>query len=361
MPNRQNLMVGTSPTGQGGIASVIRGYISYGLFDKFGIQFIATHQSDKLTKTGMIWVYARAVLKLLWLGITRNLGWVHVHLASKGSYMRKRWIFALAHKLGGKTLVHLHGGGFVDFYQSQSFENKEKIVQTFKDVDKILVLSMQMANWIADITGQQSNLEVLYNTVPNFEGDLSQRQTQRILFLGNLSQPKGVFDLVRVFAKLVDTFPNAQLRLGGTGDVEGMNKLISELGVEKNITLLGWVAGEQKQQELAQADIFCLPSYHEQMPMSLLEAMSAKMAVVATQVGGVPDIIQHQKNGLLLEPGDETALYDSLSQLLSNETNKLELSEAGKRHFDQYFCEQVIMSQLKNTYQALESDYEPSR
>lgn len=354
MLDKVNVMIGTSPDGQGGIASVIRGYQSFGLFASHRVHFVASHSTYDNGKLKMALTFFRALLRLLWLGMTRNIGWSHVHLASNGSYKRKRWLIKLARKLGSKVIIHLHGGGFQDFYAKQNPNQQSEIRHMFTDANRVVVLSKQTASWISELTGKSTNIQVVYNTVPSFENPNAARNSQQILFLGNLTQAKGVYDLVDVFERLHSEFPNAQLRLGGTGDTEKLTKIIQSKGLQNHVHLLGWVAGDLKREEIDHADIFCLPSYHEQMPMSLLEAMSAKMGVVATAIGGIPDIIEPEKNGLLFNPGDQEALYQALHQLLESPQHAEKLAQQAQEDYKSLYCEPVIMGQLTQIYQELE-------
>ena len=356
MRNKINVMVGTSPKGQGGIASVIRGYQSLGLFAQHNITLVVTHHSGYKNPLMMGYIYLQGLLHFLWLGLTHQIQWVHIHVSKKGSYHLKKWIARLARRFGAKVMLHLHSGGFVDFYQGQTPSQQQQIVSFFSNADAVIALSKQSANWINAITHGQQTPQILYNTVPTLQLDLTQRQPQRVLFLGNLTQAKGVYDLVDVFLRLIKDFPQAQLRLGGTGDNESIQAIIDTQGANQNIQLLGWVDGEKKQEEIQRATIFCLPSYHEQMPMSLLEAMSAQMAVVTTQVGGIPDIIHPDKNGLLTAPAHQGALYSALYRLFSHENGNKTLAHQAQKDFKLHFCEPVMQRQLSQLYQSLEMD-----
>lgn len=360
MTKRINIMAGTSPEGQGGIATVIKGYIDYGLFEQNDIQFIATHHSSITNRLGMMLFFGLALLKLLWLGTTQKIGWVHVHLASRGSYMRKRLFVALAKKLGAKVILHLHGGEFSNFYDSQSKGKQREIAAFFRTAEKVLTLSGQTARWVESITGENSNIQVLFNTVPDFKAPnpMPPVVPHSILFLGNIVKLKGIFDLLPAFARLLKAYPDAKLRIGGTGELEKLTTQIKELGIENQVTLLGWIAGEQKNQELAQADVFCLPSYKEGMPMSVLEAMSAGKAIVSTPVGGIPEIIYPDKNGLLFTPGDIESLYQCLYTLLADNENKLALANAAREYFSEHLCEPVIFGQLQDIYHSLDNQHQ---
>lgn len=348
-----NLMVGTSPEGQGGIATVIRGYINYGLFDKYNIRFIATHHSDIESRLGMMLFYAKSLLTLIWLGCTNKLGWAHVHLASRGSYKRKHLFIKIARKLGAKIIIHLHGGEFNTFYSEQSEQGKREIEHFFRDADCILALSKQTATWLGKLCNRTEHIKVLYNAVPNFHGNTNSRNHKHVLFMGHIGDRKGIFDLVPAFARTLEAHPEARLRIGGVGEMDKLHKMIADLNIADNVDVLGWVVGEQKLAELAGADVFCLPSNNEAMPMSVLEAMSATMAVVTTKVGGIPEIITSGENGLLFDAGDQDALHACLQQTFSNQELKASLSNAAKQYFDTHLCEDVIFGQLQNTYNSI--------
>lgn len=353
--NKVNIMIGTSPEGHGGMASVIKGYQQAGIFDSHNVKFIATHHSNDKNKLQMLITFGLGLLQLLLTGLSNKLGWAHVHLASKGSYQRKRWMIWLAKKLGAKVLIHLHGGGFADFYASHNEAGKQSIRESFLAASRIIVLSKQTETWLTELTSGQREIQVLYNTVPSFKGSTENRQTRRVLFLGNLIPAKGVYDLVHAFAKVVADFPDAQLRMGGTGESEKLQSLIDDLGVSNNITLLGWVSGADKDQEVANADTFCLPSYHEQMPMSLLEAMSAKQSVIASKAGGIPDIIHHGKNGLLIDAGNVEQLEQAFRDVFSQPEFAQQLAGQACSDFSEFFSEPVIMAQLNQAYASLDA------
>jgi glycosyltransferase involved in cell wall biosynthesis len=95
--------------------------------------------------------------------------------------------------------------------------------------------------------------------------------------------------------------------LAGEGDVDGVRKAAVAAGVAGRVELPGWVDGEAKARLLARAGIFVLPSRFEGLPMALLEAQAAGLPVVATRVGGIPQVVR-EDNGRLAEPDDVASL-----------------------------------------------------
>lgn len=79
------------------------------------------------------------------------------------------------------------------------------------------------------------------------------------------------------------------------------------------------MSGEKKSQLFNTADAFILPSYHEGVPISILEAESYALPVISTQVGGIPEIVSDSYNGILFKPGDKVAMYEAIVRLMTDE------------------------------------------
>ena len=93
---------------------------------------------------------------------------------------------------------------------------------------------------------------------------------------------------------------------------------------------MGWVVGKDKFDLLAQSDIFVLPSYFEGYPNSLIEAMASNCAVIATNVGSIPDLIINNHNGLIFRPGDIVTLAGHLDLLISNKQYRVKIANNGR-------------------------------
>ena len=121
-----------------------------------------------------------------------------------------------------------------------------------------------------------------------------------VVFVGHLYREKGVFELVEAFAELHARRPGLRLSLAGEGREQGrLEERIEELGIADAVDVLGWIAGEAKVDLLRSAACFVLPSYYEGLPLALLEAMLAGAPVVASDVGAIPDVVEHEVHGLV--------------------------------------------------------------
>jgi len=139
----------------------------------------------------------------------------------------------------------------------------------------------------------------------------------KIVYIGWMVKLKGVFDLLEAVKLGADSFINTEfIMCGGGDDLALFVKTVQKHGLEEKFKILGWVERSKTKEILWNADIFVLPSYGEGMPNSILEAMDAGKAIVATNVGGIPDMITHGVDGLLYEPGDILGLVNNLQMLI---------------------------------------------
>lgn len=137
--------------------------------------------------------------------------------------------------------------------------------------------------------------------------------------IGRLSSEKGQRFLLEAFAKVRREVPEAFLLIGGTGDREGELRAFAEdLGVAVAVLWVPECPHEQVPSLLGAMDLFVLPSLMENQPLVLLEAMAAGVPVVATRVGGVGEIIEDSREGLLVRPGDSVALAETILRALGD-------------------------------------------
>jgi glycosyltransferase involved in cell wall biosynthesis len=153
-----------------------------------------------------------------------------------------------------------------------------------------------------------------------------------ILFMGWIEQEKGIFDLTLAITKNREAFKNSHFILAGSGSQ--INRIKNEVitkGIDHLFEFPGWVKGQRKLELLAKADIFVLPSHAEGMPNALLESMASRCAVIASNVGAIPEVIENHVNGILISPGDINALGESLISVANNKRLREELATAAKQ------------------------------
>ena len=137
-----------------------------------------------------------------------------------------------------------------------------------------------------------------------------------IVFAGRIARIKGAFDLFRALRIARDAGADVQLIMTGQIPAEeqrDFGELLEELGIGPFVRSLG--DRQDHLRFLSAGDVFALPSYKEGLPMSMLEAMAAGLPILASPVGGIPEVIQEGREGFLVQPGDFTTLADRIVRL----------------------------------------------
>jgi len=348
---RSVLMVGTHLDGMGGVRAVVKGYVDSGLFERYHCVYVASHRAGghwvKITTALKAWLRVAVLLRKL------DAPLVHVQTASRGSFWRKFVVCLLARAARRPYIVHLHGGGFTRFYENESSSFGRRLIRsTLAHAALVIALSEEWRERLLKIC-PTARVEVLHNgvAIPDTAGlrRLEDQETT-LLFLGHLLRDKGVYDLVRAFALIARKFPRLKLVLGGVGNMEEIRKLAQQLEIPNRVSCPGWLGPERKVAALASSTVFVLPSYAEGMPMALLEAMSWRLPVISTPVGGIPRVIENEVNGLLLAPGDIEGLAAAIRRLLEDPALRERLGSAARATIENHFSLPDAMEKLGRIY-----------
>jgi len=163
--------------------------------------------------------------------------------------------------------------------------------------------------------------------------------------VAELHQNKGIDVLLRA----VPMVENAHFFIAGEGEnKKNLVKMAQTLGISDRVTFLGQVS--HAAQYLAAFDIFVLPSRKEGLPYTLLEAGLAGLPVVATNVGGIPEIIEHAKTGLLSAPKDPKTLAEALKRLIADEPFRKELGASLKQKIEREFSLDSMLQKILSLY-----------
>ena len=299
---------------KGGIGAVLETY--RGEMD--GFQLISTYPSA--TNVNKQFYFFKQFVNIFKLLITNEeIKILHIHSASRGSFMRKSLVALLGKSLGRKTIMHIHGGLFHKFYQSSLFMTF-LVRFILRSCDHVICLT---SDWRQRFHEELNlnNLSVLLNPVKAFAFKPLNVHADAIslLFLGTITENKGIFELVDYLQN--NTFylqRKIKLTICGEGESDRLISLINRENSVGNIFFAGWVNGLQKEVLIGDTDIFILPSHYEGLPMAILEAMSAGKPIISTSVGGIPSVVQPQHNGWLIEPGKINQLDPVLDQIFND-------------------------------------------
>lgn len=141
----------------------------------------------------------------------------------------------------------------------------------------------------------------------------------KIGFVGRLSKEKGIYEFIRIAALVAGQIPGCIFWIAGEGpEKKNIQQLVHELDVEKKVLLLGLQNRIELMRIYHQLDVLLLPSHYEGVPLTMLEAMSMGIPVVATRVGGMAEVLEGTDGGLLAEPGNLEKMAEHVLRLLRN-------------------------------------------
>lgn len=256
----------------------------------------------------------------------------HIHTAERGSTFRKALYLRQIKRWGKLAVVHIHGAEYLAFYDGLTDQKKSFVKEFFRHADLVLALS---DSWKRELEARfsMSACETLHNGVDpvplRAAAAAPAERRDSFLALGRLGKRKGTYDLIDAIELAARQNPKLRLCLAGDGEVEQVRALVERRGLKEQISVPGWISGAEKLEQLKQAATVVLPSYHEGLPMSILEGMAAGKAIISTAVGAIPEVIT-EENGILVEPGDVPALADALLRC-SGDLNLLEAMSRNNR------------------------------
>jgi glycosyltransferase involved in cell wall biosynthesis len=175
----------------------------------------------------------------------------------------------------------------------------------------------------------------------------------RLLFAGRISRGKGLIDLVRAAAVRPEKFGKVILA-GATPDHEFESTLRAEIRatkLESQFEFAGLLDEKALLTEFARASALVLPSYQETAPMVIQQAMAAGLPVIATGVGGIPFQIEHERSGLLFEPGDVRGLAEHLARLVDEPRLQNELAGVARARARSSFSAEQVASATREVYE----------
>ncbi len=345
------VMVGTDPATRGGIASVVRTLRAGGLFERWPVDYVASHRDGGAPAKAL--QAARGLAALAAIALRHPRAVLHVHAASRWSFWRKSVYMAAALLLRWPVVFHLHGGGFARFHREGCGPLGRALVRFFLDrAAAIVVVSERWARWIACATANR-RIVCIPNPVALPPAAPVARDRSLVVFAGRCEPAKGVYELLDAVSALRPALPRLRVECAGDGDLGALAAHAARLGLGARVAMRGWIGPGERDALLARAGVFVLPSHAEGLPVSLLEAMAAGCPVIATPVGGVPDLVRHGENGWLVPPRDARALAHALAAILRDPALAARLGAAARATVAQRHTAERAVERLGRLYAAL--------
>ncbi len=345
------IMVGPAIEVQGGISTVINEYLKTDIQEKVSLRLIPTLRDG--SKVYKCLVFVKALFQFIAALLRTRQPVVHIHLSQDGSFVRKLVLFCLARLFGTKTAVQLHGSRF-EAFMHRNWLTTRLTRFMFDNATIVLVLSKVWQQKLKEFS-RNENIRTFYNPIEMTEERRSNNDTIDVLFLGRLGERKGIYDLLEAININEDYFRQKKVRfiLAGDGDVDEVRSIVKSRSWNDFVEVPGWIDGDDKLNLLRHCEILTLPSYNEQMPMSVLEGMSFGYPIVASDVAGIPEMVEDGRNGFLFKPGEVNRLTAAIVQLCDDEDLRHRMGIASREIVATKFEVHVIVDRLLDIYASL--------
>ncbi len=303
----------------------------------------------------------------------RSLGLVPYH---QWPFLKKRTAYLLGKAIGRSKICHFFNPsstvlapvvktlGLAIYYMETGMPVSEgwwKVLHTtmgwFDYITSVSSAGLRRLEILYGYKGPSCVTPSMFNRLPSHF--LCRQPVQGIfdlVYFGRMTRGKGVDLLIGAFSRLVRDFPYARLSLIGSGErLPLLRKVVNELRLADRVQFTDWLQGEALFSRLITMDLFCLPSFSEGLPTSLLEAMSIGLPILATNVGGVPEIIEHNVSGILIPPRDEEALTRALAELADDPLRRLRLRAEALLRWEKVGTKEAVIGQLMTAYRMASS------
>jgi glycosyltransferase involved in cell wall biosynthesis len=288
---------------------------------------------------------------------------IHLHTSQGLGWFKDTFYIHAARRYGCPLVLHIHAAEYDALYGGQKRPLQAYTRHMMQQADAVIAVSAGWSEALANIVPAQRIhtfrpcLPVNEFTPTAVTGD----GPVNALFLGTVGPRKGVFDLIAAMGQLREMGNGEPLPLhltiaGGEeryGDLAHAQMQIEALGISAHCQLVGPVQGEAKARLLHTADLFTLPSYNEGLPFAIVEAMAAGLPIVATPVGGIPEVVGDGQNGLLVQPGDIPRLAEALAHLAAHPDLRQRLGQHSRHRAEQELNVVPYTARLVTLYEAL--------
>lgn len=274
--------------------------------------------------------------------------------ATWSGFWRDSVLAAIGRFFGARVVGHVHGAWFDRVLERTGLTGR--LVRACLSLfDALLMLGSVWKRMVEDY-GYKGQVFVVPSTLSRelFDEGIRFERTYRVsvpqgLFVGQVGERKGVFDLLAALRRLKDEGRAAKIVLVGPGEDEGEWEALmqrrAELGIEDLAEFVGPLEGEPLRDRFRRADFLVLPSHSEGLPVVFFEAGAFGMPVIGTPVGAITDLLAHEVNALLITPGDIPGLAGAINRLMASEHDRQTLGSTLRHSIAAYHpdrvCEQI--------------------
>lgn len=342
---------------EGGIAAYLLGLLASPVGERFAFTVVDTTVSPRLRRWRILRpsLSLRLAVRLAGTMARSRPHLVHIHTSDGAGFWEKAVLAEIAHMARRPVFLHLHGGDFERFLANLSPARARLAKHVLGRATRVLILAESWRPLVERFAAAE-RIALLPNAIHTGEfasGD-SPAGRPRLLFLGMLSERKGLDDLRTALQQLSrDGSLDFDCDIVGGEEVLGARahyeRTFQQAGLSRWVHFHGPAFGEDKRRFLHRSHVFVLPSRAESFGIANLEAMAAGLAVISTRTGAIPEYLVDGVHGLLVAPGDATALAGAIARSIADPELRLRLGAAARRRAQEYDWS-VVGKRLQDLY-----------
>lgn len=350
------LVVGPLPPPVGGVETVTRAVLDSQALGQFNVVHCNTtkgrpKQTQGKFDLGNLWWALKHFVRMWKCCYSFRPHAVYMPVTATWSgFWRDAVLATIAKYFDAKVIGHVHGAWFDRILASHGVT--QRLVRlSLTRYDALLMLGKVWKQMVQEY-GYSGHVFVvpstlrkeLYERGNQFER-IYQKNSPVGLFVGQVGHRKGVFDILSALQKLKQSGQAARIVFVGPGEDEGEWEALmqrrAELHVEDVADFVGPLEGEELYDKFRSTDYLVLPSYSEGLPVVFFEAGAFGMPVIGTPVGAIPDLLVHEINAILVEPGDVTGLAGAIYHLRTNENERARLGAQLRKSITAYHPDRI--------------------
>jgi len=352
----------------GGVGTVDHVLLTCSLNNRFEMLLLNTSRTkagdgkDNSLALINLYYYFTQLSRLLWILLFQRPQIVHQSVTDGIAFFKETSFLLAARLSGAKTVAHMHGN--LDAEINQSSPVRKRLIRAALSVPhRIIVLHKYLRTFLYEKESPSLNISVVPNSIDSsiaMAMESLMRQNQAgclVISLGWVGGSKGLFDVLRAAPLVRAQYPQIRFVFAGALERRVTEEMIQRAvvleGVQDIVSFPGLITGKQRLDLLAQAQVLILPSYHENLPVSILEGMAMGLPVVASAVGGIPEIVEEGRNGYLIQPGDFQALADRILMLARNPSLRQTIGQSNRQRVRREYLPDIFAARIAEVYQDL--------
>ena len=346
------LMVGVHKSTKGGMWTVVDNYINNNYFCNYtNLKYIATSVCGNPIKKIIFSIFG--VLKIFIYTLFNDYDIIHVHMSERMSVFRKGLIIKISKLRNSKVVIHMHGAEFEKWFNTLNTKKQKRVKSILNSSNAIIILGNYWKPFISSLVDDDNKIKIVHNAVNCPKTNRYSTNSKKLLFLGAITQRKGIFDLIEAMKILKAQKINTKLYIYGPDFTSGISEIIKENNLIDIIEYKGFLKPDNREKVLnSDIALNILPSYNEGLPMTILETMSYGIPNISTNIAAIPEVITSD-NGYLDEPGDYNLIAKQVINFLNDEELRKKMSDNSFRKIKDDFSIEKHIEKIIKIYDEL--------